>query len=140
MIARRASGTTATRGIRGLGPRSRYDERPRPAPSADRGLCLSWRQREIELGLPAYVCRADADAPGRDRRRGFGGDHEGLGHLCRLTPFADAALVAGHEVLVASPELFGANVEAAGSRVSAFGDIPPEDFAAVLREAAPACR
>jgi hypothetical protein len=55
--------------------------------------------------------------------------------LCRLTPFADAALVAGHEVLVASPELFGANVEAAGSRVSAFGDIPPEEFAAVLREA-----
>jgi hypothetical protein len=36
-----AGGTTATRGFRGLGPRSRHDERPRSALSADKDLSNS---------------------------------------------------------------------------------------------------
>jgi UDP:flavonoid glycosyltransferase YjiC (YdhE family) len=59
----------------------------------------------------------------------------GWGHFRPLTPFADAALAAGHEVVVASPESFRANVESDGYRAAAFGDIPPEEFAAALREA-----
>lgn len=59
----------------------------------------------------------------------------GWGHFRPLTPFADAAVAAGHEVVVASPESFRENVEAAGYRALAFGDIPPEEFAAALEEA-----
>jgi UDP:flavonoid glycosyltransferase YjiC (YdhE family) len=57
----------------------------------------------------------------------------GWGHFRPLRPFADAGLAAGHELVVAAPESFRGNVEPAGYRVSAFGDIPPEEFAVAVR-------